>query len=55
VSPFIIILAIIVVLALIRLRSTYVKTKKFDRSEEIQQKLAELKRKRDEEKEQERE
>ncbi|MCR8629917.1 hypothetical protein [Paenibacillus radicis (ex Xue et al. 2023)] len=46
-SPFIIILAVILILAVLRLRSTYLKTKKFDRSDEIQQRLAELKKKRD--------
>jgi cysteinyl-tRNA synthetase len=47
VDPFIIILAVIVLLAVLRLRATYRRVKKFDRSDEIRKKLAELKKRRD--------
>ncbi|MDF2963388.1 MAG: hypothetical protein K0S39_5123 [Paenibacillus sp.] len=46
-DPFIIILAVIVLLAVLRLRATYRRVKKFDRSDEIRKKLAELKKRRD--------
>jgi uncharacterized membrane protein len=46
-----IVLVIIVIFVLFRLRSTFRRAKKFDRTDEIQNKLTELRKKRDEDNE----
>jgi Flp pilus assembly protein TadB len=47
-EPYIIILALIALLTLFRLRMTFRRARKFDRTNEIQTKLADLRKKRDE-------